>query len=106
MARCPPRITNQHRVCSWRPARRWNGGDGFTCPCTVQPFRPHPVPCSDGEGHQRFQIDLARAVGFEQHRAALPSRRRFSTVRSETPKRAAMVAAVLPASARPRNAST
>ena len=27
----------------WRPARRSNGGDRFNCPCTVQPFRPHPV---------------------------------------------------------------
>ena len=26
------------------PARRSNGGDRFNCPCTVQPFRPPPVP--------------------------------------------------------------
>ena len=25
----------------------------------------------DGEGHQRFQIDLARAVGLEQHRSGV-----------------------------------
>ena len=30
--------------CSWRPARRSNGGDRFNCPCAVQPFRLHPVP--------------------------------------------------------------
>ena len=29
------RVSNQHRACPWRPARRWNGGDGFNCPCTV-----------------------------------------------------------------------
>ena len=38
------RVSNQHRACPWRPARHWNGGDRFNCPCTVQPFRPHPVP--------------------------------------------------------------
>ena len=38
------RVSNQHRVCPWRPARRSNGGDRFNCPCTIQPFRPHPVP--------------------------------------------------------------
>ena len=38
------RVSNQHRVSPWRPARCSNGGDRFNCPCTVQPFRPHPVP--------------------------------------------------------------
>ena len=38
------RVSNQHRACPWRPARRSIGGDGFNCPYTAQPFRPHPVP--------------------------------------------------------------
>ena len=38
------RVSNQHRAWPWRPARRSNGGGRFNCPCTVQPFRSHPVP--------------------------------------------------------------
>ena len=38
------RVLNQHCACPWRPARRWNGGDRFNCPCTVPKFRPYPVP--------------------------------------------------------------